>query len=134
MAIKESTVIAELIRQALDMMLYKLGDRPLNKSEILGVSGINHKILLRGNTNLEAYGWAIYSGPRGTWQVMLNHNRFVRGTPKAIQLSAASRAMLASIPETHGLYSVHSAGLGFRSDEIRDITEPSPMAAHQWRA
>ncbi len=34
---KESTVIAELIRQALDIMLYKLSDRSLNKAEILGV-------------------------------------------------------------------------------------------------
>lgn len=115
---KDSTVIAELIRQALDVMLYKLGDRPLNKGEVLGVSAINHKVVLRGHTNLEGFGWAIYSGSRGEWQVMLNHDRFVRGTPKIVALSAASRAMFAAIPDEHGLYKISSAGLGYRADEI----------------
>jgi hypothetical protein len=132
---KDSTVIAELIRQALDVMLYKLGDRPLYKSEVLGVSGITHKVLLRGNTNLEAYGWAIYSGSMGTWQVTLNHNRFVRGTPKQVQLGNAALAMLNAIPAEQGLYRIHSAALElFHAEEIREITEPPVESARQWRA
>jgi len=132
---KDSTVIAELIRQGLDLMLYKLGDRPLYKSEILGVSGITYKLLLRGNTNLEAYGWAIYSGRMGTWQVTLNHNRFVRGTPKQVQLGNAALAMLNAIPAEQGLYRMHSSALElFHAEEIREITEPPVESARQWRA
>ena len=60
--VKDSTIIAELIRQALDLMTYKLNNRPLHKGEILGTATLSGaKILLRGNTNLTMYGWALYS-------------------------------------------------------------------------
>jgi hypothetical protein len=132
---KDSTIIEELIRQALDVMLYKLGDRPLHKHEVLGVSGITYKVILRGNTNLEAYGWAIYSGRMGTWQVTLNHNRFVRGTPKQVQLGNSALAMLNAIPAEQGLYRMHSHTCEtFSAEQIREITEPPVESARQWRA
>lgn len=121
---KESTVVAELIRQALDLMVYKLNNRPLHKGEILGSNTVTGaRIILRGNTNFTRDGWAIYSGNHGDWQCELNHNRFLRGTPKGgtpkvVALSAATRAMLDSIPTEAGLYHVLSDGLGYRAEEI----------------
>lgn len=118
-ATKDSTVIAEIIRQSLDLMVYKLNNRPLGKSEILGTNTLSGgRVILRGNTNLTRDGWAIYSGNRGDWQCELNHNRFLRGTPKVVSLSAASRAMLDCIPSEAGLYRVLSHGLGYRAEEI----------------
>ncbi len=119
-AIKPSTTVAELIRQALDVFTYKCGDRPLNKHEVLGVRGINHCVILRGNTNLTQFGWAILSGPGyGSWQCDLNHNRFVRGTPKEVALSFHSQGMLDAIPEGQGLYRLLASGLGYRAEEVQ---------------
>lgn len=123
---KDSTIVAELIRQAFDCMMYKIGDRPLHKGEVLGFRGINHSILLRGNTNLTAYGWAIYSGPMGEYQCDLNHNRYVRGTPHVVSLGFAAQEMLATIPkDEHGLYTIHSCGLGYRAEAVEPPIDDS---------
>ena len=116
---EDSGIIAELVRTTLELTLYKLGDTPLIENEMFAVSGLNYQVLLRGHTNLEAYGWAVYVGSFGNWQVTIKHDCLLLGTPMQAVLGNSTCAMLEAIPSERGLYRIHRAGLNYRAEKVR---------------
>lgn len=103
------------MRQALEQLTWKLNRERLEKGEILVVRERDHAVILRGHTNLQNFGWVVYSGPLGHWQARLNHDRFLRGTPKPAGLVNASK-ILSSTPEPPALYRLYSTAIGYQSE------------------
>lgn len=101
--VKPETEVSGIVRQALESLVCSGQPNGLNKHEIWGYRSGDARVILRGHTNFEQYGWAVYSGRLGHWQISIKHGQFLVGKPKQVQLSGYTEWLLKRIEGDRGV-------------------------------